>query len=207
MYFSLNIQKLKEPYFIGFYNVGTHMGYSTRYTVYENPIGENSMELNNLHEYDKRFGLFMKKIEQDSELKQKMAIILTTDHAFAPTMEKLKVFHEFRTHFMGKIPFVLWYDGIEPVRIDVNGKNSLDFAPTLLHWLRINKAHNYFLGCSLYDENCPYLFEYVHNEGNVFYRTNPFKQLVNSNFEDNQIIQKIRDFYNLSEYRLFEWNL
>jgi len=200
-------KRLEEPYFIGFYNVGTHMGYSTRYTVYENPVGANHMELNNLHEYDRRFGEFMKKIEKDDTLKNKMAVILTTDHAFPPTADKLAIFHEFRNHFMDRVPFVIWYEGVKPTRMDVNGKNSLDFAPTLLNWLRIDKAHNYFLGCSLYDEACPYNFEYIHNEGNLFFSTNPYKQLQQSNAEDSEIIKKIRDFYNLSEYRIFEWNL
>ena len=203
----INSGELQEPYFIGFYNLGTHMGFSTKYTVYSNPNGKNSMELNNLHEYDKRFGYFMKKIQDDPVLKKNMAVILTADHAFPPTSDKLDIFHQFRTHFMDTIPLVLWYDGITPRRIDADGKNSLDFAPTLLHWLRINRAHNYFLGCSVYDEDCALPFQYIHNEGNSFYSSKTFKKLHADNGEDAEIIKKIRDFYNLSEYRVFEWNL
>lgn len=199
--------ELKEPYFIGFYNLGTHMGFSTRYTVYQNSTGKNNIELNNLYEYDRGFGYFMKKIWEDSVLLKKTAVVLTADHAMPPVSDKLDAFHQVRTHFMDKIPLVLWYDGVVSKRMDAEGKNSLDFAPTLLNWLRINEAHNYFLGCSLYDESCALPFQYVHNEGNTFISSKSFKMLYQDEPEDAKIIGKIRDFYNLSEYRVFRWNL
>ena len=92
------------------------------------------------------------------------------------------------------------------MKLDAKGKSSLDFAPTLLHWMRINKGHNYFLGCSLYDKECAYSFDYVYMREPDFYYTNPVRALDIKNSDDVAMMQKIRDYYNLSENRVFEWN-
>ena len=48
----------------------------------------------------------------------------------------------------------MYWDGVQHQVIDAEGKNSVNFAPTLLNVLKIAKAKNYFMGCSLLDNNC-----------------------------------------------------
>lgn len=50
---------------------------------------------------------------------------------------------------LDQIPFLIYYKGITPETIDADGRNSLDFAPTVLDYLDIS-APNYFLGESLF---------------------------------------------------------
>lgn len=96
---------------------------------------------------------------------------------------------------LNRIPFVLYDRNVVAQRVDAHYKNSLDFAPTLLHWLRIKEGYNYFLGCSLYDESCPYNFEYVYACKRGFFYTNGGRA-------DVEVAKKIADFYNLSENML-----
>lgn len=190
--------ELQEPYFIGVYNLGTHTpAWKLTDIVYENDIYPNNQNLNNIYAFDKNFGDFIKFILSDTELVEKSAVILTADHACSYLSEN-KIFGISRDHFMDKIPLVLWYKGVKPSFLDAGNKNSLDFAPTLLHWLRISKAKNYFLGCSLYDSECQSSLQYIFNDGDIFYSSYPYKQLHPYVEEDKKIINKIKDYYHLS---------
>lgn len=197
---------LKEPYFIGFYNVGTHWGVETKENVYNDNGKTNNDTLNVFHNLDDAFGKFWHMLKSDEELLQKTALVFTADHASWPSRQYVETFHDDRDYYMSRIPFALYYKGVQPVKLDAKGKNSLDFAPTLLHWMRINEGHNYFLGCSLYDETCAYTFDYVYVREPDFYQTMPVRALDAKNSRDADIMQKIRDYYNLSENRIFKWN-
>ncbi|MBR2581374.1 MAG: hypothetical protein IKE39_09985, partial [Cutibacterium sp.] len=57
-----------------------------------------------------------------------------------------------RSHyFLDAMPCFYYYSGIEAETIDVGGRNSLDFAPTLLDYLDVS-GENYFMGASLFLE-------------------------------------------------------
>ena len=183
-------RKLESPYFIGFYNYGTHLGQNSPDIKYADG---NNLILNAIHNFDDAFGKFLKKVENQQDL----VIIFTADHAAFPSRLYNETFGTNRTFFVDKIPFAIWYQGIKPRIVDANGRNSLDFAPTLLNALKINSGFNYFLGCSLFDKECPYQFEYITNIGEEFYKT-PEIAVMNIPI----LIQKIKDFYHLSESQM-----
>ena len=53
-----------------------------------------------------------------------------------------------------EVPLVLYYKGITPETIDVEGRNSLSLVPTILDYMDVS-VPNYFLGDTLfyYKEN------------------------------------------------------
>ncbi|MBP3687055.1 MAG: LTA synthase family protein [Alphaproteobacteria bacterium] len=194
--------ELKEPYFIGIYNLGTHLGQKSPDAFYT----QNGEEINDLlsviHNFDIMFGRFLDNFDTNDELRANTALIVTADHAtFPDNLYKATFERNISCQFclLERIPLILYADGVKAKRVDAGGKNSLDFAPTLLQWVRINKAHNYFLGCSLYDKKCAYPFEYVYVEGEAFYYTKG-EQLRSENAKDYDIMKKIRGFYALSEH-------
>ena len=190
--------KLQKPFFIGTYNMGTHFGQNSPDLKYGN--GKNIL-LNTVHNFDNAFGKFWNSVKD----RQDLVIILTADHATPPYGGPYnETFGTHRLYPVGKIPFVIWTHGIKHQVIDVKGRNSLAFAPTLLQALGIKHSFNYFLGCSLFNPACPKPFSKIYNEGSDrFLETPAIRKLDEANKDDKVIIQKIRDFYNLSEDRRF----
>lgn len=188
----INNNKLKEPYFIGTYNVGTHLGKDSPDVKYGD--GKNQL-LNTIYNFDNAFGKFWNSVKDRKDI----AVILTADHAAYPSDLYNQTFKTKRRYFVDKVPFVVWGQNIKPEVIDANGRNSLDFAPTLLQAMGIRHAFNYFLGCSLFDPACPRKFEYIHCEGITCLQTPMMRPLDNSNADDKEMLKKIYDFFNLSE--------
>lgn len=188
--------KLQKPYFLGAYTVGTHIGQNSPDVKYSD--GSNVM-LNTIRNFDDSFGKFWNSVKDRKDL----VIIFTADHAAYPSKLYNETFKTKREYFIDKIPFAIWGQGIKPLVIDAHGRNSLDFAPTILQTMGIKHAFNYFLGCSLFSSVCPEKFEYVTAIGDDFVKTPELRLLNSGNSEDKTMIQKIRDFYNLSEDRRF----
>jgi len=193
----INNDKLKKPFFIGTYNIGTHLGQNSPDVKYAD--GSNIL-LNTIHNFDDAFGKFWQSVKDRKDL----VIILTADHAAYPSELYDKTFSTHRKYPVDKIPFAVWYNSVNPTVFDAQGRNSLDFAPTLLQAMGIRQAFNYFLGCSLFSAECSKEFDHIHSEGGgLFLLTPSLRKLDNRNADDKAIIQKIRDFFNLSEDRRF----
>lgn len=192
----INKDKLKKPYFLGAYTVGTHIGQNSSDVKYGD--GNNVM-LNTIRNFDDAFGKFWNSVNDRKDL----VIIFTADHAAYPSDLYNDTFKTKREFFIDKIPFAVWGDGIKPDVLDAHGRNSLDFAPTLLQSMGIRHAFNYFLGCSLFSSDCPRQFEYITAIGDGFVQTPELRLLKDNNSDDKRMIQKIRDFYNMSEDQHF----
>lgn len=138
----------QHPFFIGIYNIGTHAFQNNLKHPYGN--GKNEV-LNRIHNFDYQFGKFLTYF-LNSKLSNNTILIVTADHATFPDPSYRKISKaEF---FIDKIPFIIHAPFIDlPKTYDAKGRNSLDFAPTLLHMLNIKHEENMFLGCSLF-ENC-----------------------------------------------------
>lgn len=93
------------------------------------------------------------------------------------------------------LEFYVYTHGIKHQVIDVNGMNSLSFAPTVLHMMDITEGKNYFLGCSVFDQKCRSDFKYVTNIGSETFET---KDSVITVSKDKILEKKILNFYNLS---------
>ena len=145
------INKLNDndkPFFISLYTLGTHVSLNS----YNEKYGDGSNNvLNRFYNSDFQFGKFIKEFNK-SELFDNTIIIWTTDHASYTDYDYLNVFANYYNRdyvFIDKIPLFIYHKEVKSRKIDVNGKNSLDLAPTILDYIDISSP-NYFLGDSLF---------------------------------------------------------
>ncbi len=140
----------KAPFFIGLYNFGTHLTIDSPDIKYKDG---RSIALNRFHNLDAQVGRYIKYLK-DSGMSKNTIFVLTSDHASFPAPEFTSVIDTPKNYFIDKIPLLMYWEGVQHQVIDAEGKNSVNFAPTLLNVLKIAKAKNYFMGCSLLDNNC-----------------------------------------------------
>ncbi|MPM54055.1 hypothetical protein SDC9_100828 [bioreactor metagenome] len=68
-------------------------------------------------------------------------------------------------------PFLIYYKGIIPEEINVDGRNSLDLAPTVMDYLDIS-VPNYFLGESLFsNKQNTFSYDTIFWNGEIFWDT------------------------------------
>lgn len=140
----------KSPFFIGLYNFGTHLTIDSPDVKYKDG---RSIALNRFHNLDAQIGRYIKYLKE-SGMEKNTIFVLTSDHASFPAPEFTSVIDTPNNYFIDKIPLIIHWEGAHHEVIDAEGKNSVNFAPTLLNILNIAKARNYFMGCSLLDSNC-----------------------------------------------------
>lgn len=138
-----------KPFFISMYTFGTHNTFDSPDQVFGD--GSNAL-LNKFYNLDYQFGAFMDSFLA-SPLAENTIIVFTSDHCTYNTEDYRRAFpdHPRDTAFLDMIPFMIYYDSVTPEVIDVNGRNSLDMAPSLLDLLGVS-APNYFLGSSLFND-------------------------------------------------------
>lgn len=163
------------PFCTAIYTYGTHQTLDSPDEIFGE--GKNSM-LNKFYNVDVQFGKFMKKFK-DNELFDNTILIFTTDHATYRDAQYRDTFkeHDRLSNELDKIPFYIYYNGIESKHIDADGRNSLDFAPTVLDYLDISN-YNYFLGDSLFGNSENY-YDTIFYDGSDCISTN------------NQIVKKL----------------
>lgn len=147
--FDTMVQKADSdnPFMVAIYTFGTHASFDSRDKIY----GDGSDRLlNKFYDLDYQFGEFIKKFNA-SNLSDNTIIVFTADHATYADNDYTNSFPEnirYNT-MLDQIPFFIYYKGITPETIDADGRNSLDFAPTVLDYLDMS-VPNYFLGDSLF---------------------------------------------------------
>lgn len=138
------------PFFTVIYTFGTHMSLDSTDELYGD--GQNSV-LNRFYNLDYQFGKFMEKFE-NSPLAEDTVIVFTADHTTYIDNDYQTAFPDVcdRPTDVGQIPLFFYYPGIEPQVIDVEGRNSLDLAPTICDYVGVNGVQD-FLGVSLFSPN------------------------------------------------------
>lgn len=115
--------------------------------------GENPA-LNRMHNFDAQLGKFLDYF-QSSRFSDNTLLIITTDHATfpePPVVEALRS-DDYQAYFVDRIPFIIYYKGLSlPSTFDADYRTSVDFAPTLLHLLSIQKTDNAFIGYSIFEQ-------------------------------------------------------
>lgn len=154
-----------EPFFMAIYTFGTH---ATLDSVNEKYGDGTDPALNKFYDVDYQFGLFMEKFE-NSPLMDNTIVIFTADHATYHDSDFSNAFPEYYREgpFLDEIPFFIYYKGITPDTVDANGRNSLDFAPTIMDYLDLS-APNYFLGTSLFAPEASSYVEHFFTETYVY---------------------------------------
>ncbi|WP_161980131.1 LTA synthase family protein [Streptococcus sp. S784/96/1] len=154
--------KFTKPFFISMYTFGTHLSLDSTDKVYKD--GKNSL-FNKFFDSDYQIGKFLEKFNS-SELAKNTILIFTTDHATYTDAAYIEAWKSRAYPSFDKVPFILYHKGVQSKKVDARGRNSLDFAPTILDFLDIT-APNYFLGNSLFSDEPYSKLSYLYvSEGN-----------------------------------------
>lgn len=146
---ATDLSEKKEPFFISIYTFGTHLSLDSPDKKFGDGKDPN---LNKFYNMDVQLGDFLEKFN-NSPLADNTILVFTTDHATYVDDSYLKSFGKNRAvGNLDKVPLSIYYKGVTPQVIDVNGKNSLNLSPTILDFLDISEA-NYFLGSSLFSSD------------------------------------------------------
>lgn len=142
-------EKKDAPYFVVIYTFGTHLSLDSPNETFEK--GDNPM-LNKFYDTDYQFGQFFNEFK-NSSMSDNTLFVFTADHCTYGDQDFQETFpnHPRYITLIDSMPLSLWYKGVEPQTINVNGKNSLNLAPTIMDMIDVD-APNYFLGTSLYNE-------------------------------------------------------
>lgn len=146
--------KVNDPFFMGLYNLGTHA--FRKLTVDGKAYGDGSnSSLNTIHNLDNAFGIFWKYFK-DSPFAENTIVIFTADHCHYPEKPFVKAFKSwgYQKLFVDTIPLII-FDPTRnlPKRFDARNSTSIDFAPSLIHYLGLDNRRNPFMGTSIYDKD------------------------------------------------------
>lgn len=160
---AMEYNENNETFFLSCYTYGTHVTFDGVY----NKETDNNI-INKFADLDDSFGMFMEKFE-NSPLYENTIIVFTTDHATYSDSDFKNTFPErLEEKFINQIdrvPLFIYHKGVENKEINVNGRTTIDLAPTILDYLDISKP-NYFLGESLFSgENGGTRFDKNHMDG------------------------------------------
>lgn len=183
------------PFFLAMYSFGTH---ATLNGVHEEFGDGSNVLLNRFHDLDVQIGIFLERF-QESELSENTIIIFTSDHATYRDADFTTAFPGYKPDdplMVDCIPLMIYYDGIAPEKYDVNGRNSLDMAPTILDYLDMS-APNYFWGDSLFASESESLYDTYFESNRTCYCT--ADGVVNSLSEEQlQVFNKrLANYYTL----------
>ncbi len=135
-----------HPYFICMYTFGTHVSLDSPDEKFAD--GKSNV-LNRFYNMDCQLGKFLERFNSSAATDDTL-LIFTTDHASYQDSDAAAAFDDPLSYgFINGIPLSFYFKGITPQQIDVNGRNSLCLAPTVLDYLDISDE-NYFLGSSLF---------------------------------------------------------
>ncbi len=145
--------KKEVPFFLGMYNFGTHAFLKRGVDTLTFGDGENYV-LNNFHSFDSAFGLFWDYFLNSAYIDNTI-VILTADHCHYPEKAFVTSFNDqdYQGYFTDRVPYIV-YDPtrIIPKTYDAGNATTLDFAPSLAHYLELGNGKNPFLGTSMYEK-------------------------------------------------------
>jgi len=144
-----------KPFFMGIYTLGTHAFRDIAADGSKYGDGSNRV-LNRVVSLDKAFGEFWHYFKQSS-LAENTIIIFTSDHASYMEKAYLDAMAEVtsvkaKQSFWDTIPLVIYDPTRElPNSYDAKVRTSVDFTPSLLHYLGVANRSNSFVGESIFE--------------------------------------------------------
>jgi lipoteichoic acid synthase len=147
-----NNQK-ENPFFLSLYNLGTHAFLKRAKDGKKYGRGRN-MSLNTINSFDSAFGLFW-EYYKTSPYAENTIVIFTTDHCHYPEKQFVDAFKGpgYQQIFVDKIPLII-HDPTRklPQTFDAKNSTSIDFTPSLIHYLNLGNHKNPFMGTSIYEK-------------------------------------------------------
>lgn len=147
-------KKDRKPLFTALYNLGTHAFIDVTPDGQRYKNGENK-SLNRMHNADKAFGEFFEYYKSSPYLRDTV-LIVTSDHCSYFEESHIDAFADesFQKIFIDKMPLIIFDPNRKlPKKIDVKTATSIDFAPSLMHYLGFSHEKNHFLGNSIFEED------------------------------------------------------
>lgn len=148
----------EKPFFISLYNFDTHPWIvpQSDWEEYENG---QEIVLNAFNTFDTAFGEFIEYFKNSSYAKNTV-IVVTADHAryfekrYTDSLKAHGV-EDYQRLLSDKIPLIIYDQSQvkEKIVIDAKQRTSLDFAPTLVHYLGFTNRKNPFMGRSLFERD------------------------------------------------------
>ena len=183
----------EEPFFITMYTFGTHATFDSPNIKYKD--GKSAF-MNKFYSADYWFGNFINKFKK-SPMFEDTIIVYTTDHATASDNDFIESFssHDRVAFGLDKIPLYIYHRDVENKKIDVNGRNSLSLAPTILDYLDISEK-NYFLGDTLFNNNPDNIFDKKFQSLSTLYSTEN-NQI--STFEDPNFNKRLVQYFAINK--------
>lgn len=148
-----NDEKKNRPFFMGLYNLGTHafLGVTRDAKKYGD---RKNRSLNTIHTLDTAFGLFW-EYYKTSPYADNTIVIFTADHCHYPERPFVEAFEGpgYQNIFVDRIPLII-HDPTRklPPKFDAKNSTSLDFTPSLIHYLDLGNHKNPFMGTSIYEQ-------------------------------------------------------
>ncbi|HEM3545627.1 TPA: sulfatase-like hydrolase/transferase, partial [Streptococcus suis] len=183
-------KKIEKPFFLSIYTFGTHIALDSQDEQY----GSGSKPiLNRFKNFDIQFGNFVKKMNEVGGFDNTI-LVFTTDHATYVDEEYVENFPSRSYGSLDRVPFFIYHTGIKPETIDVNGRNSLALAPTILDFIDISEK-NYFIGTSLFSKTTFEELETIYSsELNYLTSKDNIISFLNDK-KENEVSQMIEDYY------------
>ncbi|MBO4126425.1 LTA synthase family protein [Streptococcus suis] len=179
-----------KPFFLSMYTFGTHIALDSQDEQYGSgtkPI------LNRFKNFDIQFANFIEKMNNIGGFENTI-LVFTTDHATYVDEEYVENFPSRSYGSLDRVPLFIYHTGIEPENIDVNGRNSLGLAPTILDFLDISEE-NYFLGTSLFSKTNYEELEIIYSsELNYLTSKDNVVNFLNDE-KESEVSQIIEDYY------------
>ena len=186
----------EKPFLLTMYTFGTHIGMDG----FEKKYGDGKDRLlNRFHDMDFQFGKFIDEFNK-SKFSENTIVIFTSDHATFVDDEYRSSFPK-NTRVQGnldKVPLFIYYKGVIPEVVDVEGRNSINLTPTILDYLDYSTG-NYFLGQSLFSKNKNDDIYSTLFVSELTYRTTKDNKISEiSKNEKEKIEQKVSEYYSIA---------
>ncbi len=143
-----------KPFFLSLYNFGTHPFLKNSKDGIRYGEGKNAT-LNNIHNFDHAFGLFWNYL-QKSPYFENTILIFTADHCHFHEKTFIKAFEDpdYQQLFVDRIPLII-HDPLRdlPESFNADNASSIDFAPSIAHYLGLKNISNPWLGRSIFERN------------------------------------------------------
>ncbi|MBQ7148615.1 MAG: sulfatase-like hydrolase/transferase [Pseudobutyrivibrio sp.] len=185
-----------EPFLLSIYTFGTHVSFDSD----DNQFGDGkSPELNKFHNLDREFGEFLDEFKA-SPMAEDTILIFTTDHATYADQDFTDAFPDYKRECtdLDAIPFFIYYKGLGPEELDVEGKNSLCLTPTILDLLDIN-TENYFLGSSLFDKAASTEYDTIFYDASYLISTKDGKIRYLEDLEIDSFLSQVLSYFSALE--------